>query len=304
MKPPKPPNIVDYIPKDFEVIEPSYKSHSGLIVPELIFEYGNKYDILKKIPFVLPYMIKTIINVKISYLRLKYQPPILKTECEAKLFNDFEKYAKELGCRNIGYSDVANELIFSNKKILFKNAIVLTMDMKPEKMKEAPSIKTSLEVWRAYSSLGVTVNRLTSFLKKKGFQAHAGPALGGETSYPALAQRAGLGFIGKHGLLISEFHGPSQRIAVIYTNISNLPFSKNNQYEWIEAFCNKCNRCIKKCPGGAIYRDTKVLDDNSKQYIDYKKCAVPFSQSMGCSVCIKECVFFMTDYEKIKKNTH
>jgi hypothetical protein len=27
----------------------------------------------------------------------------------------------------------------------------------------------------------------------------------------------------------------------------------------------------------------------------------PFTQSMGCSVCIRDCVFFSQDYEKIRR---
>ena len=36
-------------------------------------------------------------------------------------------------------------------------------------------------------------------------------------------------------------------------------------------------------------------------HIDYKKCAIPFSQYAGCSVCIKECTFFKGDFDNIKK---
>lgn len=33
-----------------------------------------------------------------------------------------------------------------------------------------------------------------------GFAAHAGPGLGGLTIYPVLAERAGIGAFGRHGL--------------------------------------------------------------------------------------------------------
>ncbi|MBK5243230.1 hypothetical protein [Clostridium sp.] len=51
-----------------------------------------------------------------------------------------------------------------------------------------------------------------------------------------------------------------------------------------------------------IFKEAVTFDDGSKQCIDYKKCAVPFSRNKGCTVCIKECTFFKGDYEKIKKS--
>ncbi len=42
------------------------------------------------------------------------------------------------------------------------------------------------------------------------------------------------------------------------------------------------------------------MKDGGPKHIDHIKCAMPFSKTMGCSVCIAECVFFKGDYEKIK----
>ena len=56
----------------------------------------------------------------------------------------------------------------------------------------------------------------------------------------------------------------------------------------------------KRSPGDAIYKDTRVFEDGSQQHINYCKCAMPFSEPMECSVCIKECTFFRIDYDKIE----
>ena len=174
------------------------------------------------------------------------------------------------------------------------------MDMKKSKIGKAPNITAGKEVWRTYAELGKIVNHLSQFLRERGYNAQAGPALGGEVNYPLLAQKAGLGYIGKHGILISRRNGPSQRIAVVYTDIENLPNTDSDRYNWIPAFCVTCNRCVDKCPGDAIYKEARVFEDGSQQHIDYRKCAMPFSETMGCSVCIKECTFFRTDYDKIE----
>ncbi len=293
-------NIKNYLSKEMSVIHPVQYSPKGYFVPEIVSEYGQISSFFKVMPFLFPYMIKTLFNIRKSYKSLKYNPGFVKSYITESELIELETYAKKLGCSQLGYIKVPTEYIYSNKVILFENAIVLTMDMKKQFMSKAPSIQTSQEVWRAYAGLGKVVNQLSEYLRKKGFQAQAGPALGGETNYTFLAQKAGLGFIGKHGLLISKLNGPSQRIAVVYVNIENFPITETSEYNWITDFCETCNRCVRKCPSDAIYKKTEQLENGGKRHIDFKKCAIPFSKTGGCSVCIKECTFFNTDYEKIK----
>ncbi|NHJ25812.1 MAG: [Fe-S]-binding protein, partial [Candidatus Lokiarchaeota archaeon] len=132
------------------------------------------------------------------------------------------------------------------------------------------------------------------------FSVHAGPALAGLSLYPVLGQRANLGAIGRHGLLITPEFGPRQRIAVIYTNITNLPFAKSNSYEWISEFCKKCVSCMQACPTKAIY-DTPIQKAHGRlTHVDVEQCAKGFLY-YGCSICIKECTFNKNSPEKMKR---
>ena len=301
MKAPSLPNIQNFMPEDTPFIEPAQNSHIGLSVPEVVFTYGKKSNHIKNMPYIFPNLVKALLNAQKSYRSLQNNPSHSKNHAENGFFQELEDYARVLGCDDVGYTRVPADYIFKNTKILFRNAIVVTMDMNKEKIGKAPNIIAGKEVWRTYAGLGKIVNQLAQFLRDRGHSAQAGPAIGGEVNYPLLAQKAGLGYIGKHGILISRRNGPSQRIAVVYTNIENLPDTDSNRYDWIPSFCDTCNRCVAKCPGGAIYKSTKVFEDGSQQHIDYQKCAIPFSESMGCSVCIKECTFFRSDYEKIEE---
>jgi len=130
-------------------------------------------------------------------------------------------------------------------------------------------------------------------MRKKRYNAQPDPPIGGSTHFPLLAQKAGLGYIGKHGLLISERNGLAQRIAAIYTDLE-LPYTDSDmkKYSWIPEFCKICNRCVRMCPANAIYPEPKILPDGRKQYIGYMKCVVVFSKTLGCGVCIKESAFF------------
>jgi len=114
------------------------------------------------------------------------------------------------------------------------------MEMDNSRIARTPQMPAGTEVWRTYDRLGLIVNRVARFLRKRGFGAQAGAALGGDVNYPLLAQKAGLGHIGKHGLLISPGRGPSRRIAAVYTSIENLPVTDSGRYAWIADFCSGC----------------------------------------------------------------
>lgn len=39
----------------------------------------------------------------------------------------------------------------------------------------------------------------------------------------------------------------------------------------------------------------------SEVHLDNKRCAVPFANNNGCSLCIKECIFNKVDYYKLRE---
>lgn len=284
----------------FKTVEADEQSHVGLIVPELIKTYGQSKSPLMGKTSVIPRIIGCMIESKKSY-RDALIPPTENKIISKIIYQEFQDFLFELGISKIGFTSVPRNLIFEGKKILYENAFILTFEMKKSLIDLAPSKVSQKEIFRTYHELGKIVNRGAEFLRKNGFNAQAGPALGGDVNYPVLAEKAGLGCVGKHGLLINDSTGPYMRLATIYTDISNIP-EIENAYLWIQNFCKKCQRCVKTCPGKAIYENNLVLEDGSKICIDYKKCAVPFSNNFGCTVCIKECTFNQGNFNKIKEN--
>lgn len=73
----------------------------------------------------------------------------------------------------------------------------------------------------------------------------------------ALAERAGLGFIGKNHMLINPELGPEIFLGELLTNLELVPD------EPIENFCGDCNKCLNACPTGALRPDG---------YFDANKC--------------------------------
>ena len=128
----------------------------------------------------------------------------------------FKNYALSLGVKEIGFTKIPRELIFKERAIRYDNAIVLILEMDKESISNAPSIETFKTFFETYDSLGVITNKLTKYLREQNFYAQASHPLGGLVLYPPLAQKAGLGWLGKHGLLITPQFGARQRISAIF----------------------------------------------------------------------------------------
>lgn len=246
-------------------------------------------------------MPSNIRNIKRSVTTVNQNPPTPVSTITEETLLEFEKYAKKLGISSIGYAKLPRKLIFKDKAVLHENAIVLSMEMDKEKIEKAPSVETADMIMRTYDDLGKASHQLTTFLRQKGFSAQAGHPLGGLVLYPPLAELAGIGYHGRHGLIITPDYGSRVRLTAIYTNIENLPFSKENLHEWIQDFCQKCGRCIRKCPGFAIQEEPIVHPNGLITHVKTEYCFPVFLEHHGCSICIKECPFSRVDYNKLKK---
>ncbi|MAU41254.1 MAG: hypothetical protein CMF31_06505 [Kordiimonas sp.] len=242
--------------------------------------------------------------VRLRLSRRYYSKTIVPTQHIATdaMFEELEKLAREMGAVDIGYiSNIDPNLVFKGKELPHPHAIVFTVEMDKDEMKTAPSFESFVEVKKAYLKLGKTSQVLTQYLRDKGFAAYPGTNLGGISDYTAVAEQAGLGAIGYHGLLIGPDGGARLRINTIYTNIANLP-ARKNPHLWIRDFCAECLNCVRKCPPQAIYSKPRPKSNGGAgiECISYQSCLQYFSENFSCAICVKVCPFSVSGYDKIK----
>lgn len=270
------------------------------LVPLVVIDYGSLAARIKQMRYIGRQLFGAVGEMWKSARSIRQNPYSGKKTIDPKTLAELEAYAKSLGIAEIGCTVVNPRYIFRGFRILFPNAMVFTIEMDREKIRQAPSIPSFIEVFRTYYEVGVIVNKVADFLRQRGFNAHAGPAVGGDVNYIPVAIDAGLGISGKNGLLITRHSGPRVRLAAVYTDIENLPFAQENSHAWVHDYCETCNICIQKYPVDAIYPVTKILADGGPAFIDHTKCAMPFSNDNGCTLCIKHCPFSVMEYDRLK----
>lgn len=114
----------------------------------------------------------------------------------------------------------------------------------------------------------------------------------GELIDVAVAQRAGLGFIGRNGLLITEEFGSFVYLGEIVTNID---FEVD---EPVPFGCGDCTRCITACPTTALLGDGRM---NAKKCLSYQTQTKGFMPEeyrkkmhnviYGCDICQLVCPY-------------
>ena len=259
-----------------------------------------KGDLAEKASKIIPKMFMGIQKARRDYREEMKNLPTEIQGAPSEFWIEIIEKAKSLGIDLIGFAPVDENLIFEKDYIggiecLYKNGIVLGMEMDIDAINTAPNPPAGLESLRIYAELGEATNKLTDFIRSKGYRAIACHPLGGPILYPAMAVKAKMGKIGRQGLLITKKFGPRQRLSLISVNIENLPENQNEDFD-ISNYCEKCRRCINFCPVKAILEVPIVNENGTITRIDSEKCFEYFYKTTGCSVCIEKCPFHKIGY--------
>ena len=269
---------------------------SGLPRKELSTANLKPKQMLKLLPVMAPLMLGMQKSARMYDGAFKPS----KSEATPEFIAELERMARAAGAKDIAYVKVPNYAIFKDKGIPHQYAVVFTVEMNKDPIDTSPSFESFHEVAKGYKNLAVIGNKLAKRMQKEGFAAYPGTALGGITDYPHLAELAGLGTIGYHGLLISPHEGARLRINTIYTNITNLPIQSENEHAWVRDFCSMCKKCVRSCPVGAIFDEPQPRGDGGMQCIEHDSCRKYFASNHGCAICLKVCPFSQAGYDKVK----
>ncbi|TET20295.1 tRNA epoxyqueuosine(34) reductase QueG [Candidatus Bathyarchaeota archaeon] len=146
--------------------------------------------------------------------------------------------------------------------------------------------------WRNYYyDVKAKLEKVATFLKKKTqanirFRCYSN----GPLAEKPMAQRAGVGWYGKNGIILTRDYGSWVVLGALITNIAL------EEDEPLKKSCGNCQACIKACPTKALI-EPYVLDmPKCLQHITHKQQVMPISlreiwtnRLYGCTTCQDVC---------------
>jgi epoxyqueuosine reductase QueG len=150
----------------------------------------------------------------------------------------------------------------------------------------APSARAERAAFVAYADLMQRVSRLGEFVERQGVRAHVHTFVGESLTIP-YAVEAGLGQLGMNGQLLSPAVGSRARLSIITTD-SLLVHDRPVDYG-VNAICDACQACVRRCPVGAIPNRRTEHRGVTKVKIKTERCFPVVIQADGCAVCMKVC---------------
>lgn len=142
----------------------------------------------------------------------------------------------------------------------------------------------------AFAKVIVPGIRLASYIRALGYPAEA-HFMGGKVNSVPVAADAGLGEVGRNGLLITREYGPAVRINVVTTD---LPLAVDKPVDiGVQDFCAKCFKCADTCSSGSIPRGDKEVVNGIRLWSVNNDLCYRLRASQGsepvCFNCLSAC---------------
>jgi epoxyqueuosine reductase len=215
---------------------------------------------------------------------------------------ELEEFARGKGADLFGVADLApaREFIASQGNPIvgpFPRAVSMGMplnDFIVERHSPAEPRRESLYWHHVYDVVTAALDFLAydvfKWLKSRGFEALPVPGstpykfekLEGIFSHKLAAHLAGLGWIGKSCLLLTEQFGPRVRFVTVMTDA---PLQTGSV---IDRPCGKCHVCVDACPVKAFTGVEFRADEPRQKRFDAFKCS-EYRREHPCGICVSSC---------------
>ena len=176
-------------------------------------------------------------------------------------------------------------------------ALAMTVEMDKEMVDRAPRSPTVMESARQYLNAGVMAVNLAELIRRLGYRARAHVDGCYRVICPLVARDAGLGELGRMGLLMTPKLGPRVRIAVVTTDlplVTDEPFRDPTTLD----FCLQCKKCAESCPSRALPFGDPEEDEKGvlRWKIDAEACFTLWAKlGTDCARCMAVCPYSHPD---------
>jgi len=170
-----------------------------------------------------------------------------------------------------------------------KHAIVLVNALDTELLKGAPKKQVMYVIHRAYFQLATVAVAVAQYIRNLGYPARAHIMRNYQVIIPPIAIDAGVGELGRNGIVISKEYGEAIKMAVVTTDLPLIHDPKANM--GVDNLCKKCTICARNCPAGAINHGGKKVIRGVERYPFNAEACFNTWKTTGtdCGVCMITC---------------
>lgn len=154
-----------------------------------------------------------------------------------------------------------------------------------------------MESARQYLNAGVIAVNLAELVRRLGYRARAHIDGNYRVICPLVARDAGLGELGRMGLLMTPKLGPRVRIAVVTLDIPLVPDEPFSDSTTLD-FCLQCRKCAESCPSRALpFGDPEEDEKGALRWkIDAEACFTLWAKlGTDCARCMAVCPYSHPD---------
>ncbi len=171
-------------------------------------------------------------------------------------------------------------------------AVAFAVEMDFFMVATAPAPPVIVETAKQYIETARISIVMADFIRSLGYPARAHIA---GSSYnamlPPIGWMAGLGEVGRIGILITEKYGPRVRLGLVTTDMPLIP--DKQRVFGVQDFCQKCKKCAWNCPSQAIPFGGKIEENGSLRWIINREECYRFWRKVGtdCARCVHVCPY-------------
>lgn len=175
-----------------------------------------------------------------------------------------------------------------------KYAIVMIIDQGFETMDGASGDDwiSSAQSYRAYMRGAEIADVMAEYIRSLGFGARAHTNKDSHVQHVPLSLLAGLGELSRIGeMILNPFVGPRMKTVVVTTD---LPLEVDKPIDFgLQDFCDKCRKCARECPCGAIPFGGKIMYNGYETWKPDSEACTKYRttnpRGSACGRCMKMC---------------
>ena len=227
----------------------------------------------------------------------------------AEMTAEIKRTAKLFGADLVGICEVNEQWIYSHNRSgdtveipsECTHAIIMAIEMDKEGVATSPEYASAVATGVGYSKMAFAIASLSEFLRNLRYKALP---MGNDTALSIpLAIDAGLGQLGRNGLLVTPEYGPRIRLCKVFTD---MPLVADQSIDFgLTTFCKTCDRCSSACEADAISTDPEPTfavacpsnNPGIKRWaVNADRCYEFWAENtVACSNCIAACPFSKID---------